>query len=228
LIREDNKNKVGVYAWVNKVNGKVYIGSGDPLYVRLSDYFQPWYLKARYNLYIVRALSKYSMANFSLAILEYTDSENLLSCEQKWIDYFKPEYNLTPMAGNTKGYKHTQESLDKIRLAVLGRKHTEKVKLAMSTYRMGVNNPFYGKIHSENTIKLMKDSALARGTIPVTAIKVEVIDLNTKITTLYNSIREAAVALDSDIKTLLRREKVQLSKGVNTPYRKRYLINIKR
>lgn len=40
LIREDNKDKVGIYCWFNKVNGKFYIGSGDPLYARLSDYYQ--------------------------------------------------------------------------------------------------------------------------------------------------------------------------------------------
>lgn len=40
LIREENKDKVGVYAWVNQVNNKIYIGSGDPLYARISDYFQ--------------------------------------------------------------------------------------------------------------------------------------------------------------------------------------------
>jgi len=40
LIYNDNKNKIGVYAWINNTNGKIYIGSGDPLYVRLSDYYQ--------------------------------------------------------------------------------------------------------------------------------------------------------------------------------------------
>lgn len=41
LIRAENNGKVGVYCWVNKVNGKLYIGSGDPLYLRISDYYQP-------------------------------------------------------------------------------------------------------------------------------------------------------------------------------------------
>jgi hypothetical protein len=40
LIRKDNNGLVGVYAWVNRVNHKIYVGSGDPLNVRLSDYFQ--------------------------------------------------------------------------------------------------------------------------------------------------------------------------------------------
>nr|YP_010846106.1 GIY-YIG homing endonuclease [Cyathus pallidus]WEV87293.1 GIY-YIG homing endonuclease [Cyathus pallidus] len=107
LIRSENTGKIGVYAWYNKINGKLYIGSGDPLYIRISDYYQKWYLENCTNLYIVRALNKYGMRNFSLSILEYTDEDNLISTEQKWIDNLKPEYNLNPTAGSSKGYKHT-------------------------------------------------------------------------------------------------------------------------
>jgi len=32
---------------------------------------------------------------------------------QKWIDFLKPEYNTNPSAGNSKGYKHRIESLEK-------------------------------------------------------------------------------------------------------------------
>jgi hypothetical protein len=39
--RKDNNGKIGVYTLINqKNNGKFYIGSGDPLYVRLSDYYK--------------------------------------------------------------------------------------------------------------------------------------------------------------------------------------------
>ena len=78
LIRKDNNGKAGVYCWFNNINGKFYIGRGDPLYLRLSDYYQDWYYVARAN--IVRALSKHEMANFSLVILEYTTSDNLIKC----------------------------------------------------------------------------------------------------------------------------------------------------
>jgi len=75
--------KIDVYAWINNINGKFYIGSGDHLYVRLSDYFQFWYLYSRSGLYIVRALSKYGMYNFTLAILEFTDVISVIAREQK-------------------------------------------------------------------------------------------------------------------------------------------------
>lgn len=58
-------------------------------------------------------MNKYTMTNFNLHILEYTDLKNFITCEQKWIDSLLPEYNLNPMAGSSKGYKHTQESKEK-------------------------------------------------------------------------------------------------------------------
>lgn len=50
------------------------------------------------------------MANFTLVILEYTSSEDLIKCEHKWIDLLKPEYNLNPQASNSKGYIDIQAS----------------------------------------------------------------------------------------------------------------------
>lgn len=113
-----------------------------------------------------------------------------------------------------------------MRDAALGRKHTEKVRLAMSESRKGKNNPFYGKTHSEKSLALLKAAAANREKTPVPGIEVEITDLETKLTTAYESIRKAARAIDSDIKSIIRREKSQLEKGINTPYRNRYMIVI--
>jgi group I intron endonuclease len=196
--------------------------------LRISDYFQNWYYFSCTNLYIVRALAKYGIKNFTLVILEYTDSNNLILCEQKWIDRFKPEYNTNPTASSTLGYKHTLKSLEKMREAALGRKHTEEVKEKMSISRIGEKNPFYGRKHSDKSLALLKAAASKRVKSPITGIEVEITDLETKITTVYESIRKAAEAIGSDIKTILRREKLQISKGINTPYKKKYMIIIKR
>lgn len=196
--------------------------------MRLSDYYQKWYLASRNNLYIVRALNKYTMTNFSLYILEYTTSDNLIVCEQKRIDTVKPEYNLNPLASSSKGYRHNTESLEKMRTAALGRKHTEEVKKSMSDSRKKENNSFYGKKHTKDVIDKLKEIASNRGYLPVPGFEVEITDLETKTTTVYNTIRKAALAINSDIKTILRREKSQIEKGINTPYRERYIITINR
>jgi hypothetical protein len=35
LIRSENKGKIGVYAWVNTINNKLYIGSGNPFIFKI-------------------------------------------------------------------------------------------------------------------------------------------------------------------------------------------------
>jgi group I intron endonuclease len=157
------------------------------------------------------------MINFSLIILEYTSSENLISCEQKWIDLLKPEYNINPTAGSSKGYKHLEENLEKMRSAALGRKHTEEIRREMSESRRGINNSFFGKTHTDETKSIISAERRNRLVPPVPGILVEILDIETDITTTFNSIRSAADSIGSDIKTILRREKSQLAKGINTP-----------
>jgi group I intron endonuclease len=232
LIRKDNNGKVGVYCWFNNVNGKFYVGRGDPLCMRLSDYYQDWYYIARASTYIVRSITKHGMVNFSLVILEYTTSDNLIKCEQKWIDLLKPEYNLKPQAGNSKGYIHTPESIEIMRSLALGRKHSDQlvVKKLMSESRKGINNSFYGKKDTTEALNLIINTALNRTKLSKPGVVVEITDLETKLTSTYESIRKAANAINSDIKSLSRREKSQLEKlgGINTPYRNKYMIVFKR
>ena len=58
----------------------------------------------------------------------------------------------------------------------------------------------------------------------VPGIKVEVTDLLNNQTTIYNSVREAARALSTNMSSLLSREK----RGTVAPYKGRYVVNIKR
>jgi len=45
------------------------------------------------------------MNNFTLVILKYTNSKNVISCERKFINLLKPEYNKNLIGNNTKKYK---------------------------------------------------------------------------------------------------------------------------
>ena len=116
------------------------------------------------------------------------------------------------------------EAIEKIRVTAIGRKHSDDVKKSMSVNRRQENNPFFGKKHSKDSIALIKAAALNRQNLPKPGFEVEITDLETKITTSFNSIRKAAVAINSDIKTLLRREKNNVTK----PYKGKYKINILR
>lgn len=117
-ILADNRNKIGIYRIINKINGNIYIGSSVNISVRMYTYYSLQYL-AKSNRPIDRALLKHGFSNFILEILEYTDIDSVLIREQYYMDQYKPQYNILDKAGSTLGYKHTQESLDKMRNFIL-------------------------------------------------------------------------------------------------------------
>lgn len=99
-----------------------------------------------------------------------------------------------------------------MRTLALGRKHNEEVKKLMSESRNGVNNNFYGKKHTVESIDLIRAAAYPFGIMKRTklskpgCIEVEITDIEIKLTTIYESIRKAAIAINSYIKSLsLRR-----------------------
>jgi group I intron endonuclease len=100
-ICRDNKNKSGVYRWVNKINGKSYVGSSTSLSRRILFYYYLSSLKREVNgsIIIYRALLKYGYSNFSLDIIEYCEPNKLISREQYYIDLLNPEYNILKKAG---------------------------------------------------------------------------------------------------------------------------------
>jgi hypothetical protein len=128
-IFTDNRNKIGIYRWVNNLNGKTYIGSSTNLSVRFYTYFSLRSL-AKSNRPLERALLKYGFSNFSLEILEYCNKEDAINREQYYLDKFKPEYNIVEIAGSTLGYKHTEESLKKMRDFILSDEVMARKKLA--------------------------------------------------------------------------------------------------
>ena len=80
-ILQDNKQKCGIYKWINKINGKSYVGSSVNLSSRLSSYLSKNYLSKRasiYNSKIYNALLAYGYNNFRLEILDYCDISNVI------------------------------------------------------------------------------------------------------------------------------------------------------
>lgn len=120
-ILGDNKGKSGIYLWYNRKNLKSYIGQskdlGDPKKGRLLRYYHNSYLNAknRGGSKIRAALLKYGHDNFSVFILEYCSVELLDKREQYWLDLLSPEYNILTNVKSSRGYKHTADSLTRMR-----------------------------------------------------------------------------------------------------------------
>jgi len=95
LVCKENKNKSGVYRWVNNTNGKSYLGSSVSLSSKFSIYYSLNSLKKiKGSIIIYRAILKYGYSNFSIDILEYCEPALLKNREQYYIDLLKPEYNI--------------------------------------------------------------------------------------------------------------------------------------
>jgi len=67
-INRDLCDKAGIYTWVNKVNGKAYVGSSVNLSKRITHYFSPGYLSNNASHVIAKAIRKYGLINFELVI----------------------------------------------------------------------------------------------------------------------------------------------------------------
>jgi len=117
-IISDNKNKVGIYRWINTLNQKTYVGSSINLSLRFKSYFSMSYLEReilKNQSLIYRALLKNGYSNFRLEILEYCDPNLVLEREQYYLNTLNLEYNILKTAGSLKGFKHSEASIEQIR-----------------------------------------------------------------------------------------------------------------
>lgn len=200
IIFSDNQDRSGVYCWVNKVNGKFYIGSSSNLNTRFRHYYSLPLLKSNYSMVICRALMKYGFSNFELYIFEYCDKKDILNREQYYFDLLKPTYNILTVAGSSLGVKRTEET-------------KLKISKALSLLPNGVNHPMFGKVLSEEIRAKMRIAKLGENHFgygkPLTGAhkakiaasqqniqKVSVLDLETKTEIIYSSMRDAARALN--------------------------------
>jgi len=123
-ILAENKKKSGIYMWKNKLNGKIYVGSGVDLSRRLSKYYLPSFMQAQLakggKSAIYSAILKHGYQDFSLYILEYCDISRVLETEQKYLDLYKPEYNLLLIAGSRQGHIVSDETRAKMSKAFQG------------------------------------------------------------------------------------------------------------
>jgi group I intron endonuclease len=162
-ILKENKNKSGIYKFVNKLSGSFYIGSAKNLRTLIYSYLQlSILLKGKNNSIITRALIKYGYSNFSLEILEYCDVSKLLEREQYYFDLLEPDYNIAKVAGYTIGIPRSEEFKNKLSELRKGKVHKEETKLLMSQIHLGANNSMFGKKHTDQTKELIRLSKVGK------------------------------------------------------------------
>ena len=249
FILNDNKSKAGVYCWTHLDSEKKYVGSSVDLYRRFMQYYNIKYItRATKSSLICKALLKYGYSSFKLEILEYCDPSLVIEREQYYIDLLKPEYNILQVAGSLFGYKHTPESLEKMREIALNRSDETKARLREAalgkTYKhteetkIKLRDAILGKKHSEETkakLRVIQSNPLRvfptgnpkgfplgnRIKHPVAGFKIEIKDVHTGQILYYDSLRVAGKELNTNHVTL----SYNLNKG--KLFRERYLITKK-
>ena len=166
---------------------------------------------------ISKAILKYGYSNFRLEILEYCAPEECIKREQFYIDTLKPEYNILKLAGSSLGHKHTEETLAKFKERKFSLDRLEKLRAHLTN--LNKNQSEEQKFRARERILKLNE---AKG------IKVEVTDLRTNEITVYNSLRKTAEALSTDLKALRYNENVQKERGITVPFKKQYIVKIKR
>jgi group I intron endonuclease len=167
---------------------------------------------------IYSAILKHGIAKFKLEILVYCSQKKCIKLEQEHINLLNPSYNILKIAGSP-----------------LGEIRSEKTRAKMSVANKGKNNPMFGKTLS--AVTRAKISASLKG-IPrperpeVTRAKIsasqphsrkiEVLDIETNVTTTYPTIRAAARALNINQSSITK----YFSRKQKKPYKGRYVFKL--
>lgn len=149
----------GVYLWINRENGKMYVGSSINLRKRMSRYFS---LERAHGI-IGQGLRKYGLNGFILVILLVPEATAplVLSLEQFVLDSGICAYNILPTAGSSAGAIVSDETKEKMSEAHKGRKHTEESKEKMSAAKKGRKGPNHTEESKEKISATMKGLKLS-------------------------------------------------------------------
>lgn len=128
-----NKSISGIYAIVNKVNGKKYVGSSKDIEVRWKKHINQLNRGIHGNSHLQSSWDKYGKDGFHFVVLEQCDKLDLLIFEQKYLD-LRPEYNISFIAGKV---EFTDEVKNKISIANKGHVMSDEAKSRMSASHKG-------------------------------------------------------------------------------------------
>lgn len=131
----------GIYKITNNVNGKSYIGQSKDVYERLKAHKR----KSRV-LAINKAIQKYGLNSFTFEVVIYCETFELDEYERKIIMLYN---TISP-----NGYNIEDGGKDRH----ISEQTKQKLSNKMKGRYEGVNNPFYGRSHTENAKILISNA----------------------------------------------------------------------
>lgn len=144
----------GIYAIINKINGKKYIGSSVDIANRWSQHRYKLKKGSHPAKHLLSAWNKYGEKNFDFVVLEECQTGSLLVKEQEYLDTYFPEYNTNKTANSMLGFRFSEEAKQRMSLIHTGFRHTEESKKKMSEIWSGKPRGKY----SEDRCKKISES----------------------------------------------------------------------
>jgi group I intron endonuclease len=135
----------GIYKIENIIEGKIYVGSAKNIKKRKKEHFNALKNNMHKNKHLQNAWNKYAENNFIFKIIENVEPNLLIIREQYYIDQYKSYdrnigYNIAPKAGNTSGIIPSEETKEKIRKKLIGRKSSRVNYVVSEETRKNMSN----------------------------------------------------------------------------------------
>lgn len=148
------KKKIGIYAIINKINGKRYIGQSVDVNSRFVRHRYQLNKGIHANAYLQRAWDKYGVDNFEFKIIVECNEENLDLMEETYCHQTSSDmlYNIADDFTSRVGSKNP----------FYGKNHKKTSKCAMSQWKkkhyLGSDNPNFRNRWSEEQRDTMRGS----------------------------------------------------------------------
>lgn len=142
----------GVYAIVNNVDGKKYVGQSTNIKKRWMQHKSDLRANRHDSKLLQNAWNQYGEGNFSFLMLEYLPKKFLEEAEKWWIKYLNTKvcgYNVSEGGKGTKGVVPWD-------CGVKLPSETKRKISEAAKRRVGDKNSFYGKTHSDETKAIIR------------------------------------------------------------------------
>lgn len=107
-------NTSGIYRIYSTINGREYIGSAVNLYQRMHHHFHYLRNGRHSNGKLQNYFNKYGPQSLEFEVVKHCKKKILIELEQKCIDGRKPYFNICQTAGNSLGFRHSKETLQRL------------------------------------------------------------------------------------------------------------------
>lgn len=133
----------GIYKIQSEIKPeRFYVGSAGTLNNRWHLHLRQLRANKHHSIKLQRHYNKYGEEDLIFSVIQNCNNEDLIKEEQKYIDLYKPYFNVNSYAVSCRGTKRSDETKKKISEAHKGKichtsKHTEESKKKMSERKKG-------------------------------------------------------------------------------------------